>query len=262
MSSQGPYLKKEFLLSLTLAAVFIGGCGARILQEAPLEKPPLSADQPGLSSPREGGDIFEFSSRRGEPVVLDLNAFIHEGLSGDFDRFRGALAKVQKHGEDAVNTIKDEYARLPEHRYFERWLLVNTAAHVVHPSAVTFFTEIVKREIPPAKSKDTHHFSTVDEELVISLAAIGGLERLSKKCCNDSMVSLREIIATVKYYSVRQEAVLAYLASSPNKAAAGEELKGILPPELHYMLKVQRVGGPPPPKIPSAPKRRLKGIQE
>ncbi|MBI3540710.1 MAG: hypothetical protein HY073_00965 [Deltaproteobacteria bacterium] len=194
-------------------------------------------------------DLFSFVSHRSDPAIPDIQKYISESLNVyEATKYQASLVNLQKHGKEAVQILADEYKVTPTESYFERWLLVHTMAQIEDPSNLNHFRKLLMSPIPPEKSQDTHHFSTVEQEVVIRLATLNGSEVLAQKGNAQAKALLLETIKANRHPVLTREAVVAYMASAPDEDEAKKELRSVLPADSKSLIELKRLSWDQIPK--------------
>lgn len=174
-------------------------------------------------------------------TVSDIHHHLNISLnsSNEADYF-SSLTQMKSHGELALKSLHDAYFQVPKNQYFERWLCVNTAGHLEHPSFIVFAQQILAQAIPAETSSNTHYFSTLEEEMMIRLSAINGLERLAKKGNGTAASVLFYTAKDHREHAVAREAALSYISASDNRKMAQTLLQIYLPAYRQSFLEVKR----------------------
>jgi len=156
--------------------------------------------------------------------------------------YRENLKHLKQNPIKASQALIEEYHHQPEERYYPRWLLVHTVREINHPASKEFYVELLNSEIPKEQETDTHLSSTVENELVIRLAAIHGLEELAKSGNTSSTDELLYVALKHPHRPVRTEAILAYISLHEDQEEAKTKLRDQLSKMDLQFLEIKRVG--------------------
>jgi hypothetical protein len=138
-----------------------------------------------------------------------------------------------------VEEISHVYNSAPESDYNLRWSLAYCAGQLEHPAALVFLNSVVWQPIPPERSRDIHHHSTVGEETSIRLRAVEGVERLARRGVEQAQVFLFDYLRSPSF-SLRVAATRALL-DLPGGENQRARIMDALPRGEDFILDIRRV---------------------
>jgi hypothetical protein len=152
--------------------------------------------------------------------------------------YQAALDGLARRSKEAVKALTEEYARLPEDQYLDRWALVQLMAELKHESALDPLEHLLASRLPAERSADPHSFTSAGEEVMIRTTAVEAVTRLAAEGSARALeVLLRQ--ATHENFSVKRAAVQGYLCHGGEQARA--TLGKVLPEREHFIMDIQRV---------------------
>jgi hypothetical protein len=176
-----------------------------------------------LLDPRNGRSLEMSDSLRG---WLAAAFSVGEGTK---DREAEALGRLRADPERALAAVASAYEQAPEGDYAGRWALVYAASVLETPASLAFLERVLREPIPPERSNDIHHFSTVAEETSLRCRAIHGIAALASHADDPAVESLLNQL-THPSYTVRVTACQA-LRELPGRPVADDVIYRRLPAE-------------------------------
>jgi hypothetical protein len=145
---------------------------------------------------------------------------------------------LARRADEVGKIVQTEYFDLPEEAYLDRWSLVMLVVELLGEGAVDFFNEVVASSIPEEKSKNSHSFSTVGEEVMIRTTAVEGLERLAVQ---GNQAAIEVLFRNIHHevFSVRRAATQSLLATRDEDIR--KRLAVELPERYQDLLEIRRV---------------------
>ncbi|MBI4510018.1 MAG: hypothetical protein HY698_10320 [Deltaproteobacteria bacterium] len=170
------------------------------------------------------------------------------------ERYQATLHALRQVAEDAVKILEEDLAELPPHFFKARWVVLHVASELEHPTALSLFRSAIWDDPAPVtieRGNSHDENSPLVMEDTTRLAAIRGIEGLAGMSSTGALDMLLEIAKAHPSYAIRSQAALAYLAKSPDEAAARRHLRAVLRPGDEDILAIQRVSEAP--KVASHP---------
>lgn len=153
-------------------------------------------------------------------------------------KFAASLAELKKNKEEAVSLLADAYKKTEARHYFNRWGLVKTLGDLESNTATKHLTDIALAAIPSETSKDLHHFSTQEEEVIIKVRAIEGLGMLAKAGDRtaDAVLLRLALDSTNKNSAIQLRAIKAYLRAGKDTNQRAKLLIARLDKSMHDII--------------------------
>lgn len=146
---------------------------------------------------REGHDLRPDTTAPVAPKTTlkmsgELRAWLQAAFSspGSTANEAEALARMQEDPVRSAKQLRDVYDQAEEQNYSLRWALVYAAGQLGEPVAISFFDHVLRAPIPPERSDDIHHFSSVAQETSLRCRAVQGLASLAAKNNDEALQSL------------------------------------------------------------------------
>lgn len=146
---------------------------------------------------------------------------------------------LRRNAPEVVEEISHVYNSAPEGDYNLRWSLTYCAARLEHPAALVFLNSVVWQPIPPERSRDIHHHSTVSEETAVRLRAVEGVERLARRGDESARGFLFDYLRSPSF-SLRVAATRALL-DLPDGEGLRARITEALPRGEDFILDIRRV---------------------
>lgn len=155
-------------------------------------------------------------------------------------KYNASLAELKKKPEEAVSLLNEAYKKTEARHYFNRWGIVKTLGDIESTLATGPLADIALSRIPPETSKDLHHFSSQEEEIIIRIRAIEGLGKLAKTGDKnaDGVLLRLALDSTNKNSAIQLRAIKAYLRAGKNADDRIKYLKSRLDKSLHDIITV------------------------
>src|SRR5207245_3813828 len=144
-----------------------------------------------------------------------------------------------------------------------------------HPSAISFWDDVVKQPIPPEESTDIHHFSSVAQEVSIRMRAIRGVAQFAGAGDGRASGLLLDYLS-LSEFSLRAFAAYA-LVRLPDGDSFRERISQTLPPDEQFALALKTasvrevavihkpagfsVSPKPPSRLATKPSRSARGSE-
>jgi cbb3-type cytochrome oxidase subunit 3 len=153
-------------------------------------------------------------------------------------KLAASLAELKKNKEEAVSLLADAYKKTEARHYFNRWGLVKTLGDLESNTATKHLTDIALAPIPQETSKDLHHFSTQEEEVIIKVRAIEGLGTLAKAGDRtaDAVLLRLALDSTNKNTAIQLRAIKAYLRAGKDTNERAKLLTSRLDKSMHDII--------------------------
>lgn len=153
-------------------------------------------------------------------------------------KFNASLSELKKNKEEAVGLLTDAYKKIEARHYFNRWAIVKTLGDIESNTAVKSLADIALAPLPAEESKDLHHFSTQEEEVIIKVRAVEGLGTLAKAGDRsaDAILLRLALDSTNRNSAIRLRAIKAYLKAGKDTSEREKLLKGRLDKSLHDII--------------------------
>lgn len=149
-------------------------------------------------------------------------------------RYARSLDGLRRNPAESAKLIEQAYAKADAARYFDRWALIKTAADLQAAQAYGLLSRVARAPLPPETNKDTHLFSSQDEEVAVRLRAVDGLTALAGKADRRAEADLLALASDEKANSaVRRRAIKGYLRAGSDYPVRERLLKSRLPTSLH-----------------------------
>jgi HEAT repeat protein len=189
---------------------------------------------------RKNSHPFSFNANPDSPLNEQIVEAINRMGGGGENAeaaYQSSLDVLRRQAKKVISTVAVEYNELPEDQYLDRWSLVQLLAELKDAAALPALDEILSSPIPPERSKETHSFSTVGEEVMIRTTAIEAVTRIAGK--NKQALEILLKHTQHKNFSVKRAAIQGYLEQGGKDAR--EALLKSLPKKDHYILDIRRM---------------------
>jgi hypothetical protein len=184
--------------------------------------------------------IFQFD-RNVDPELARriVDAINHMGGIGECaeTEYQKALDGLARHSGEVVRALADEYHRLDEQHYLDRWALVQLMAEIKHEAALDFVDKLLSDRIPEERSQDPHSFTSAGEEVMIRTTAVEVAARIAA----DGSSRALEILfrhARHENFSIKRASIQGFLAHGGE--GAREKLLELLPRQDQHILDIHR----------------------
>jgi hypothetical protein len=175
----------------------------------------------------------------GEPLRGWLDAAFGAGEEAG-RREAEALDRFRADPERALAEVTAAYERAPEGDYALRWALVYGACQLRTQASLAFLERVLEEPIPPERSHDIHHFSTVAEETALRCRAVSGVADIAARTGDLALKILLDQLAHPSY-TVRLMSRQA-LAELPGRPVPDEDIRSRLPPdEADRVMSMRRI---------------------
>jgi len=155
-------------------------------------------------------------------------------------KYNSSLGELKKNMQEAISLLNDAYEKTDARHYFNRWGIVKTLGDLQNAYATGPLAKIALSQIPQETSKDLHHFSSQEEEVVIRIRAIEGLGLIAKsgdKAADETL--LRIALDSANQNSAMQlRAIKAYLRAGKNTDERIRSLKSRLNTNMHDVITI------------------------
>lgn len=180
---------------------------------------------------------FKFKSPTDKKLnTLIVNAINAMGAFGD-DAEKQYQRYLKQLKENDSGILITEYSNLHESQYLDRWSIVQLVSDICNEKNLDFFNKVIIEKIPKEKSKETHSFSTVGEEVMIRTTAIDGISKLAGNGNKEAVNSLLNHTNN-QNFSIKRAAIQAFIEVGGKDSI--EILKKHLPKESHFILEIKR----------------------
>ena len=153
-------------------------------------------------------------------------------------KYLASITELKKNPVEVVNLLSEAYRKTEAKHYFNRWGIVKTLGDVESRLATPILSEIVLSKIPDETSKDLHHFSSQEEEVVIRIRAVeslGSLARFGDKSA-DSLILRLALDSTIANSAIRIRAIKSYIRAGKNSDERIRYLKSRVNKNLHDVI--------------------------
>jgi hypothetical protein len=176
----------------------------------------------------------------GEPLRGWLNAAFGVGEEAG-RREAEALDRFRADPERALAEVTAAYERAPEGDYALRWALVYGACQLRTQASLEFLERALQDPIPPERSHDIHHFSTVAEETSLRCRAISGIAAIAARMDDDRALGILLDQLAHPSYTVRVMTSQA-LVNLPRRPVPDEDIHSRLPSdEADGVMAMRRI---------------------
>jgi hypothetical protein len=221
------------------------------MKSSVIMKKSLPARVLGVNRTVSSFSITNFSFKEDE-VGKDLKSifttpddYTDEARSAEFDR---SVATLKSRPKVAAAQIQEFYTILPEEFYQDRSLCVYLMRELKSEHAIPFLKKVLESELPEEKSKDTHHFSTQEKEVIIKSLALQGLTEAALTNVQvenfDHNETMLKLIESKPNNLLMNQAIRSFLSVESHAGNYDEAvviLKKTVPSEYHDMINLKEV---------------------
>jgi hypothetical protein len=196
---------------------------------------------------REGNHLRpDTTAPAAAPMTLNVSGELQNWLQAAFhgpgsaDSEVAALARMRRDPVRSAEELRNLYDQAGEQNFALRWALVHAAGQLGEPVTIGFFEQVLRAPIPPERSNDIHHFSSVAEETSLRCRAVDGLASLAAK--NDDN-ALQSLLQQLKHpsFTVRAMACLSLRELPGGPLNEADIRRHLAPEEIDRVLAVRRV---------------------
>ena len=210
---------------------------------------------------REGRNLRpNITAPTNAPVPPRMSEAIREWMnvafSGDVpaEREAAALAALRADPTRTIQELRALYEQTPHQDHSMRWALVYAAGQLDERAAIGFLEDVLRAPIPPERSRDIHHFSSVVEEVVMRCCAVEALASLAAKGDREALEALLHQLRHPSF-SIRATACLS-LRELPGVPVSEAQIRERLAPEQSDRVLALRRGSMNEAVVPTEPGAR------
>lgn len=176
--------------------------------------------------------------REGETdrLVADALGRLHADEDGSRRAYGRAVGLLRERTPEVVETVARAEQTAPPGSYPLRWALYHLLADLSDARAIPQLVHAATRPMPPDDEESCER--PEDGEVLVSVMAVEGLERLAGVDRGRSVEALLQVVEAQPHVAIRRAAAHAVLAAEPD---ARERLRALLPEEQQYLLDRRRV---------------------